>query len=760
MLRRIRDVWKMLGSSIYEGERYERSTRNLGIMGVAFCILWMLSAVRNMIGGQWMVGIFFVVYAGANAMIAYFALKKKDRKNAVRLIVPSVMCFCVYVILFGENGSIALWIVLLPLATCYLCSVKIGLFCNMAIAVLFVVLCWTPLRSFAEQRFPPALINRIPAFYILLTITVFMIMAGYHRSVLERNQYEKDLRDARDAAEKANSAKSDFLANMSHEIRTPINAIMGINTMLMRECRQLRKTHPEIGGDMEKLISLSGNIDGAGNNLLSIINDILDFSRIEAGKVELTNAEYKLSALISSVSVMLSFRAKEKGLAFRVKVDPQLPERLRGDEVRLRQVILNLLANAVKYTEKGSVDLIVSREDSGQLQEGGEIRLAISVQDTGIGIKEEDLAQIFTKFERADLPHNRSVEGTGLGLTIVQNLVRQMNGTIRVDSRYGEGSVFTVVVPQQTASCEVVGDYQARYEQNIMEEENQQALFRAPSARILAVDDSRLNLTVIAGLLKDTDAELSMAVSGTEALALAEQHPYDLILMDQLMPGMDGTETLHRIREQKNGKNTMTPVVCLTADAISGAKERYIAEGFTDYLAKPVDSRTLESILMKYLPAEKLAVGEATRAGKGSEHTLSAAETAALLKAGIRPKDGMKYCQDSAELYRTLLCEYIRDAEKKIPALEKALAGEDWECYRINVHSLKSNSRTVGAADLAETAAQLEAVARDKDAETIRESHASMIERYRKITGILEPVFAGNETAANNGILEFMPEDA
>ena len=306
------------------------------------------------------------------------------------------------------------------------------------------------------------------------------------------------------------------------------------------------------------------------------------------------NAEYKLSALISSVSVMLSFRAREKGLAFRVKVDPQLPERLRGDEVRLRQVILNLLANAVKYTDKGSVNLIVSKEDSGTPEEGGEIRLMITVQDTGIGIREEDLDQIFTKFERADLPHNRSVEGTGLGLTIAQNLVRQMNGTIRVDSRYGEGSAFTVVIPQQAAGSELVGDYQVRYEQIIMREQNPETMFHAPSARVLAVDDSRLNLTVIAGLLKDTDAELTAATSGSEALVLTEQNAYDVILMDQLMPGMNGTETLHCIRGQKNGKNTMTPVVCLTADAISGAKDRYIAEGFTHYLVKPVDSRALE----------------------------------------------------------------------------------------------------------------------------------------------------------------------
>ena len=758
MLQRIRDVWKMLGTSIYVGERYERNTRNLGIMGVAFCILWILSTVRHLVSGQWIPGILFAVYAGINALTAYLTLKKKDRKNAIRLIVPAVMCFCIYVILFGENGSVALWIVLLPLATCYMCSVKTGLFCSGVIALLFVALCWTPLRSFAEQRFPPALINRIPAFFILLTITMFMIMASYHRGVLERLRHEKDLRDARDAAEKANAAKSDFLANMSHEIRTPINAILGINTMLIRECRQLRGTHPEIGKEMENIISLSGNIDGAGNNLLSIINDILDFSRIEAGKVEIVNAEYKLSALISAVSVMLGFRAKEKGLTFRINVDPELPERLKGDEVRMRQVILNLLANAVKYTEKGSVDLIVGREDSGALKEGGEIRLLVTVRDTGIGIREEDLDHIFAKFERADLTHNRSVEGTGLGLTIVKSLVRQMNGTIRVESRYGEGSAFTVVLSQQVIACEAIGDYQARYEQNIMEEEKQREPLHAPSASILAVDDSRLNLMVITGLLKYSGAKLSTAMSGDEALALTEQHPYDLILMDQMMPGMNGTETLRRLRKQ-SGKNGETPVICLTADAVSGARERYIAEGFTDYLAKPVDSRSLEAILTKYLPAEKVCMEETAPSGEDPERALNQAEIAALRAAGIRAESAMAYCQNSLALYRMLLCEFVRDAETRIKALESACAAQDWENYRISAHSLKSNSKTIGAAELSEAAAKLEVAAKENEADTIRRDHAVLIKKYRKTTETLSTVFSEADPEPENPVFEFSPQE-
>ena len=757
MVQRIRDIWKMLGTSIYVGERYERSTRNLGIMGVAFCILWILSAARHLAGRQWVPGMLFIVYAGINALTAYLTLKKKNRKATIRLIVPAVMCFCIYVILFGENGSVALWIVLLPLATCYMCSVKTGLFCSAVIALLFVALCWTPLRPFAEQRFPPALINRIPAFFILLTITMFMIMAGYHRSVLERLQHEKDLRDARDAAEKANAAKGDFLANMSHEIRTPINAIMGINTMLMRECRQLRKAHPEISREMEDIISLSGNIDGAGNNLLSIINDILDFSRIEAGKVEIVNAEYKLSALISAVSVMLGFRAKEKGLAFRINVDPGLPERLKGDEVRIRQVILNLLANAVKYTEKGSVDLIVGREGIGALKEGEEIRLLITVRDTGIGIREEDQTQIFAKFERADLPHNRSVEGTGLGLTIVQSLVRQMNGTIRLESRYGEGSAFTVVLPQQVIDCEAIGDYQARYEQHIMEEEKQRELFHAPSACILAVDDSRLNLMVITGLLKDSGAKLSTAMSGEEALALTEQYPYDLILMDQLMPGMNGTETLHRLREQ-HGKNGETPVICLTADAVSGAKERYMAEGFTDYLAKPVDSRALEIILMKYLPAEKVRMDETISSGEDPERALDQTEREALRTAGIHVESAMVYCQNSLAFYRMLLREYVRDAKTRIKALESAYDGDNWESYRINVHSLKSNSKTIGAEELSGKAAKLEAAVKEGDMDAIRGGHAAMISEYRKTAEILDTAFREEDPKAGDHVFEFSPQ--
>ena len=462
---------------------------------------------------------------------------------------------------------------------------------------------------------------------IITFLVVFVLIAAFY-SIAYRNEersnreaealkireqqqsYEAELlRVEKTAADAANAAKSNFLADMSHEIRTPINAVLGMNEMILRET-----TDPNIK-------TYAGNVESAGKNLLSIINDILDFSKIEAGKMEITDAPYKLSSVLNDVTNMITFRARSKDLSFDVHVDESIPDELYGDEVRVRQIVTNILTNAVKYTKEGGVTLDVKakpRPDLMRREEDaadpnalkGFIDLIVSVTDTGIGIKEEDKEKLFQKFGRVDLQRTNTIEGTGLGLAITGNLLSLMHGDVKVDSTYGKGSTFTIRVPQGIISTDAIGDYHKKLEKSMQDRKAYHESFRAPDAHILVVDDTVMNLVVLKGLLKKTQAVLDTAPGGEEALKLAAEKAYDLILLDQRMPGLDGTETLQRLRDDTDGPNANTPVICLTADAVQGARERYLQEGFTDYLSKPVEGPVLEGALAQYLPADKIIRSE------------------------------------------------------------------------------------------------------------------------------------------------------
>ena len=401
-------------------------------------------------------------------------------------------------------------------------------------------------------------------------------------------QSMKDLESARKAADEANIAKSAFLANMSHEIRTPINAVIGMNEMIIRE-----SSEPQIVG-------YSKDIEGAGKNLLSIINDILDLSKIEAGKMEIQDQAYSLKNLINDVVNMITFKCKEKELDFIINADPTLPDKLSGDEVRIRQVIINLLNNAVKYTKVGSVTLSVTGEISGD-----EINLGLSVKDTGIGIKAEDIDKIFGKFDRVDVDRNKTIEGTGLGLAITDSLLKAMKGKVSVESKYGVGSEFKVSIPQKIIDHAPMGQYDKEAGDR-KETVKYHEAFRAPEAIVLHVDDTPLNHSVMKGLLKKTGVKIHTAMNGPESVAMAEAQKYDIIFMDYRMPHMDGVEALRTIRSNPESPNADTPIICLTADAVAGERERYLAEGFADYLTKPVDAGLLEELMLKFLPEEKV----------------------------------------------------------------------------------------------------------------------------------------------------------
>ena len=561
-------------------------------------------------------------------------------------------------------------------------------------------------------------------------------------------------------AESASNAKSDFLANMSHEIRTPINAVLGMNEMIIREDNRaldVAESDPMLVQEaLENINVYAGDVKKAGHNLLAIVNDILDFSKIEAGRMELAEAPYQLSSLINDINNMIMFKAQDKGLVFNVEADPSLPDELSGDEVRVRQILTNLLNNAVKYTEKGSVILKLR----GKKQDENTLILTIVVWDTGIGIKPEDKEQLFNKFERLEMDRNSTVEGTGLGLAITHNLIELMGGNIEVESEYGKGSIFTVNIPQKIVSGSTLGDLQTRLKDNAPGNRPYKESFRAPDATILIVDDTRINLTVAVNLLKNTKMKIDTATSGEEAVNMASKTRYDVIFMDQRMPGMNGTEAFHKIRETENGASKDVPVICLTADAVIGAKERYLSEGFSDYLTKPIDNFALENMLMKYLPEEKVELVNEEITEVSEDERSVEEEFAVLRSVGIEPRAGLKYCQDDVFFYKALLAEYAYGELEKAHNLQKSYEAENWHDYSIYVHSLKSSSKMIGASALSVRAAKLEAAANISDTGTIHTEHDNMMEEYEVLAAVIRSLLPKSATdPENDDIKEFSPSD-
>ncbi len=406
----------------------------------------------------------------------------------------------------------------------------------------------------------------------------------------------KELEEAKEEANIANSTKSDFLANMSHEIRTPINGILGMDTMILRDCKD-----PQI-------VEYAENIRIASNGLLSIINDILDLSKIESGRMELVCVRYELFSLMNDCFQMNRMRASEKGLEFIFENDPDTPAEFFGDEVRIRQIMNNLISNGLKYTEEGSVKLSIGLEensDTSNNEDGEYGMLVISVEDTGIGIKEEDRQRLFGAFTRLEEGRNRNIEGTGLGLRITQQLVEMMKGSIRVESEYGKGSVFTVKIPQKIMSHKRMGDFSTRLKEHVRVAKVGAVELKAPGKKILIVDDVKMNILVMKGLLRGTEMQVDSALSGPEAIEMTKKEKYDIIFMDHLMPDMDGIEAFHRIRDDGENINCDTPVVVLTANAIVGARESYLKEGFIDYVSKPVEQKVLLNSIEELFKEEK-----------------------------------------------------------------------------------------------------------------------------------------------------------
>jgi signal transduction histidine kinase/CheY-like chemotaxis protein/HPt (histidine-containing phosphotransfer) domain-containing protein len=629
-------------------------------------------------------------------------------------------------------------------------------------------------------------------------------------------------------AESALKAKDNFLAKMSHEIRTPMNAIIGMSELALREGR--------LTTAKEHVLT----IKQAGVNLLSIINDILDFSKIESGKLEIVPANYLFSSLVNDVISIIRMRVIDSKLRFVVNIDSNIPNALFGDETRFRQVLLNVLSNAVKYTKRGYISFSIN----GEITEDDMVLLTIDIADSGIGIKQEDIEKLFGDFVQVDLAANKGVEGTGLGLAITKNLIKAMGGDISVYSEYGKGSIFTITLPQKISSPEPLAVVENPEEKSVLIYERRQiyadsmvcnidnlgvncvrvkndeelheklkakgysfifvtyvllenvkkilsklgsktqivvltgfgsavadsdlstlampvysisvanilngvsdtfsyninanatARFVAPSARVLVVDDISTNLQVAEGLLLPYKMRVDLCLSGAEAIQAVKANRYDLVFMDHMMPEMDGIEATKRIREL-GGEHLNLPIVALTANAVSGVKEMFLASGFNDFLSKPIDTVKLNAVLEKWLPKEKREKGE-IKAGNEKDSGI------VIEIGGIDVKKGIAMTGGTVENYLRTLAVFHKDGIQKIEEIKKCLETDNYSLYAIYLHALKSASANIGAKELSEAAKQLEIAGNREASEYIGLRNTQFLMSLQELLDNINAVISAN----------------
>ena len=532
-----------------------------------------------------------------------------------------------------------------------------------------------------------------------------------------------ELELARDAAEKANHAKTDFLSSMSHEIRTPLNAIVGFS-----ECIDSAKTLDEAKADARDIVM-------ASQNLLEIVNGILDISKIEADKMEIVNTKYNLREILENLTKLVSTRIGEKDIELKTNFAVDLPAVLYGDAGKIKQIITNILTNAVKYTEIGEIDFAVNC-----INQGDRCRLAFRVRDTGRGIKTEQIEKLFTKFQRLDEDKNTTVEGTGLGLAITKRLVEMMGGKIIVDSEYGEGSTFTVYLEQTIVSKELKEEIKENVNINSID---------LTGKKILVVDDNKLNLKVINKILIEYKLDVTLIESGFICIEKIENHEkYDIILMDIMMPKMSGVETLKRLKEI-SGFNT--PVIALTADAIQGKVNKYLEVGFNDYLSKPIEKTELNRVLATYINTDsdntnnEDVIKEDTNAEEISEVVEENVQVSGvdLLKENDIDVDSSLELLGDMEMYDETVNTFLEENKTRIPKMKTFMESSDCENYAILAHAMKSDSKYLGFKKLAELSLNHELKGKENDISYIKDNYEELMNEVDRITNILEKYTGG-----------------
>ena len=559
--------------------------------------------------------------------------------------------------------------------------------------------------------------NRLYFCYVLGLLVMCFLWGGRFIEHMVFLRRERMLRA------KENDEKTLFLADMSHAIRTPVNTVMGMDTMIIRE------THDP------GTLDYAEEIKNAIASLLSIIDDILDFSKIESEKMEIVPHAYELSSLINDCYNMIIMRAKAKELTFYVSNDKAIPDGLYGDEMRIRQIIINLLSNAVKYTREGNIEFHIGYD----IVTKDRINLNISVKDTGIGVKPENMEKLFTSYERLDEILNRGIEGTGLGLSITRKLVFLMNGKISVESEYGKGSIFRVSIPQKVTGSEPIGNYSDRIQEQRENIIQLPQWFAAPHARVLVVDDVEMNIRVMQALLQEAQILVDTADGGEECLEKVRKNHYDMIFLDHMMPKPDGLETFRTMRKLKLQEHT--PVIMLTANAVVGAKEKYLAEGFDDYLSKPVEERELIRLCRQYLPGDLII--EADGNEKNNVIDNFSDQKVRKLSGVLNIEEGMQFCMHKHDFYMEMIEDFL--TTDRMQMIRDSYDAGQMDDYRINVHALKSMAYTLGADDISEQAKALETAARENDVDYIHRNHSRLLQTYDALAESIRVLTIGEE---------------
>lgn len=563
----------------------------------------------------------------------------------------------------------------------------------------------------------------------------------------------------RKEAKSAGKAKTDFLANMSHEIRTPMNAICGMSDLLL----QTKLTDEQL--DYVSTIKLSSD------NLLSIINDILDFSKIEAGKMELVPQSYNLLSPLYSLQNTIDVRIGERPLDFKISIKRDMPTQLYGDEVRVQQVILNLLTNAVKYSNQGHIELIVDYEKL----ENDEIMLKATVKDQGIGIKKEDMPKLFEAFSQVDMERNHRIEGTGIGLTITERLVRSMGGSITLESEYGVGTTFYVSMRQKVEDFNSVIDTESTDDFVVISHSNilkgfvsgkkKIAKFIAPDAKVLVVDDNEANLKVAKGLMGQYKLSVRTCTSGKAALDILEtDKSFDILFIDHMMPEMDGVELTKILRSSNDDYLKYVPIIALTANAIKGVSEMFLANGFTEYLSKPIDTERLGEVLNKWIPENKKkeAMEEEESVADNNEAVDENEENLLNMLRQIENVDydkAMTLCGKSEDILLSVIEVYVKSYSQIKERIDSTYAKEDLKNYAIEVHGVKSSSRSIGNDVLGEMAYRLEIEAKDGNIAYVKENHSEFVMKYEQFVGKLKEIVDKLKTEEKIEKVKFSKEE-